>query len=198
MPRSRPRARSTRSRGSATWLRAEGIADEDRSWPRATRRPRRSVLAIREGVIAQPAPPVEWMFDWTYAEPPAALARQRARRPSVTEITGWPAPSNAALRDALRDDPAACWCSARTSAACGGVFRVTDGLQAEFGAERVFDTPISEAGIAGAAVGLAFAGWRSVDRDAVRRVQLPGARADRSTTSRRCASARAAASTCRS
>ena len=35
------------------------------------------VLAIREGVIAQPAPPVEWMFDWTYAEPPATLARQR-------------------------------------------------------------------------------------------------------------------------
>ena len=44
----------------------------------------------------------------------------------------------------------------------GGVFRVTDGLQTEFGADRVFDTPISEAGIAGAAVGLAFAGWRSV------------------------------------
>jgi pyruvate dehydrogenase E1 component beta subunit len=42
------------------------------------------------------------------------------------------------------------------------VFRVTDGLQTEFGVERVFDTPIAEAGIAGAAVGLAFAGWRSV------------------------------------
>ena len=35
------------------------------------------VLAIRNGVIAQPAPPAEWMFDWTYAEPPGALARQR-------------------------------------------------------------------------------------------------------------------------
>jgi 2-oxoisovalerate dehydrogenase E1 component beta subunit len=46
--------------------------------------------------------------------------------------------------------------------ALGGVFRVTDGLQEEFGAERVFDTPIGEAGIAGAAVGLAFAGWKSV------------------------------------
>ena len=39
---------------------------------------------------------------------------------------------------------------------------MTDGLQGEFGDRRVFDTPISEAGIAGAAVGLAFAGWRSV------------------------------------
>ena len=36
------------------------------------------------------------------------------------------------------------------------------GCRLEFGVERVFDTPISEAGIAGAAVGLAFAGWRSV------------------------------------
>ncbi|MEX0985746.1 MAG: alpha-ketoacid dehydrogenase subunit beta [Actinomycetota bacterium] len=44
----------------------------------------------------------------------------------------------------------------------GGVFRVTAGLQEEFGERRVFDTPISEAGIAGAAVGLCFAGWRPV------------------------------------
>jgi pyruvate dehydrogenase E1 component beta subunit len=44
----------------------------------------------------------------------------------------------------------------------GGVFRVTDGLQAEFGDRRVFDTPISEAAIVGSAVGLAFAGWRPV------------------------------------
>ena len=55
-----------------------------------------------------------------------------------------------------------CSCSARTSGGSGGVFRVTDGLQAEFGEARVFDTPISEAGIAGAAVGLCFAGWRPV------------------------------------
>ena len=44
----------------------------------------------------------------------------------------------------------------------GGVFRVTDGLQAEYGDRRVFDTPISEAAIVGAAVGLCFAGWRPV------------------------------------
>jgi len=40
----------------------------------------------------------------------------------------------------------------------GGVFRVTDGLLAEFGADRVFDAPISEAAIIGSAVGLAIAG----------------------------------------
>jgi TPP-dependent pyruvate/acetoin dehydrogenase alpha subunit len=36
-----------------------------------------AVLTIREGVIAQPPPPVEWMFDWTYADPPSGLADQR-------------------------------------------------------------------------------------------------------------------------
>lgn len=44
----------------------------------------------------------------------------------------------------------------------GGVFRVTDGLQAEFGPERCFDTPICEAGILGAAIGMAIAGLRPV------------------------------------
>lgn len=68
---------------------------------------------------------------------------------------------NAALRDALRDDPRVLVFGEDVGRS-GGVFRVTDGLQAEFGTDRVFDTPISEAGIAGAAVGLAFAGWRSV------------------------------------
>jgi pyruvate dehydrogenase E1 component beta subunit len=44
----------------------------------------------------------------------------------------------------------------------GGVFRATAGLQNEFGEERFFDTPISEAGIVGAAVGMAVAGLRPV------------------------------------
>jgi 2-oxoisovalerate dehydrogenase E1 component beta subunit len=68
---------------------------------------------------------------------------------------------NAALRDSLREDPRVL-VFGEDVGRMGGVFRVTDGLQTEFGADRVFDTPISEAGIAGAAVGLAFAGWRSV------------------------------------
>ena len=44
----------------------------------------------------------------------------------------------------------------------GGVFRVTDGLQARFGAQRVIDTPLAEAGIVGTAVGLAVRGYRPV------------------------------------
>ncbi len=44
----------------------------------------------------------------------------------------------------------------------GGVFRVTDGLQAEFGPQRVVDTPLAESGIVGTAIGLAHAGFRPV------------------------------------
>jgi pyruvate dehydrogenase E1 component beta subunit len=44
----------------------------------------------------------------------------------------------------------------------GGVFRVTDGLQKEFGADRVVDTPLAESGIVGTAIGLAMRGYRPV------------------------------------
>ncbi len=44
----------------------------------------------------------------------------------------------------------------------GGVFRITDGLQKDFGEDRVLDTPLSESGIIGAAVGLAVRGFRPV------------------------------------
>jgi len=44
----------------------------------------------------------------------------------------------------------------------GGVFRVTDGLQKDFGEDRVIDTPLAESGIIGAAIGLAVRGYRPV------------------------------------
>ncbi|MBK0348345.1 alpha-ketoacid dehydrogenase subunit beta [Aerococcaceae bacterium zg-ZJ1578] len=44
----------------------------------------------------------------------------------------------------------------------GGVFRATEGLQDEFGEERVFNTPLAESGIGGLAVGLALTGYRPI------------------------------------
>jgi pyruvate dehydrogenase E1 component beta subunit len=44
----------------------------------------------------------------------------------------------------------------------GGVFRVTEGLHARFGGDRVLDTPLGEAGIVGAAIGLAMRGYRPI------------------------------------
>ncbi|HZN43354.1 MAG TPA: alpha-ketoacid dehydrogenase subunit beta, partial [Actinomycetota bacterium] len=65
---------------------------------------------------------------------------------------------NTALRDAMRADPRTL-VFGEDVGALGGVFRVTEGLQDEFGTERVFNTPIAEAGIAGICVGLAMAEW---------------------------------------
>ncbi|HEX6350526.1 MAG TPA: alpha-ketoacid dehydrogenase subunit beta [Candidatus Dormibacteraeota bacterium] len=68
---------------------------------------------------------------------------------------------NRALRDALREDSRAL-VFGEDVGRLGGVFRVTDGLQEEFGEQRVFDTPLAESGIVGTAIGLALAGWRPV------------------------------------
>jgi 2-oxoisovalerate dehydrogenase E1 component subunit beta len=68
---------------------------------------------------------------------------------------------NRALHDALAEDPRVL-VFGEDVGRMGGVFLVTGELQPEFGNRRVFDTPISEAGIVGAAVGLCFAGWRPV------------------------------------
>ncbi|MBM3716967.1 MAG: alpha-ketoacid dehydrogenase subunit beta, partial [Actinobacteria bacterium] len=44
----------------------------------------------------------------------------------------------------------------------GGVFRVTEGLQKDFGPRRVIDSPLAESGIVGTAIGLAMGGWKPV------------------------------------
>jgi pyruvate dehydrogenase E1 component beta subunit len=65
---------------------------------------------------------------------------------------------NAALVDILADDPRAL-VFGEDVGRLGGVFRVTDRLQARFGIERCFDTPLAESAIVGMAVGLAMNGW---------------------------------------
>jgi 2-oxoisovalerate dehydrogenase E1 component beta subunit len=68
---------------------------------------------------------------------------------------------NEALRSCLDDDPKVLLLG-EDIGALGGVFRVTDGLAKDFGEARVVDTPLGEAGIIGAAVGLAMRGYRPV------------------------------------
>jgi 2-oxoisovalerate dehydrogenase E1 component beta subunit len=68
---------------------------------------------------------------------------------------------NHALARALQDDPAVI-VFGEDVGRDGGVFRATDGLIERFGAERVLDTPIAEAAIAGIAVGMAAYGLRPV------------------------------------
>src|SRR5689334_14590917 len=68
---------------------------------------------------------------------------------------------NQALRDAMKADDSVLMFGEDVGA-LGGVFRITDGLTAEFGENRCFDTPLAEAGIVGMAVGMAMNGMRPV------------------------------------
>ncbi|MCZ9330320.1 alpha-ketoacid dehydrogenase subunit beta [Nocardia farcinica] len=68
---------------------------------------------------------------------------------------------NAGLRRALEDDPKVVLMGEDVGK-LGGVFRITDGLQKEFGESRVIDTPLAESGILGTAIGLAMRGYRPV------------------------------------
>ncbi|MFK0074376.1 alpha-ketoacid dehydrogenase subunit beta [Arthrobacter woluwensis] len=66
-----------------------------------------------------------------------------------------------AMADAMRADPGVV-VFGEDVATLGGVFRITDGLQKEFGEQRCFDTPLAESGIVGMALGMAMNGLRPV------------------------------------
>jgi 2-oxoisovalerate dehydrogenase E1 component beta subunit len=68
---------------------------------------------------------------------------------------------NEGLRRAMAEDPKVLLLG-EDIGRLGGVFRVTEGLLAEFGENRVLDTPLAESGIIGAAIGLAMRGFRPV------------------------------------
>ncbi|MFS0853577.1 alpha-ketoacid dehydrogenase subunit beta [Microbacterium sp. 179-I 3D4 NHS] len=68
---------------------------------------------------------------------------------------------NAGLRKAMEDDPKVLLMG-EDIGKLGGVFRVTEHLQRDFGDRRVLDTPLAESGIVGTAIGLAMTGFRPV------------------------------------
>ena len=68
---------------------------------------------------------------------------------------------NAGLRKAMENDPKVL-IMGEDVGKLGGVFRVTDGLQKDFGEARVIDTPLAESAIVGTAIGLALRGYRPV------------------------------------
>jgi 2-oxoisovalerate dehydrogenase E1 component subunit beta len=68
---------------------------------------------------------------------------------------------NAGLRQAMERDPKVVLMG-EDIGKLGGVFRVTEGLQRDFGERRVIDTPLAESGVIGTAVGLAMRGYRPV------------------------------------
>jgi 2-oxoisovalerate dehydrogenase E1 component beta subunit len=68
---------------------------------------------------------------------------------------------NMGLRQAMENDPKVL-IMGEDVGKLGGVFRITDGLQKDFGEDRVIDSPLAESGIVGTAVGLALRGYRPV------------------------------------
>jgi pyruvate dehydrogenase E1 component beta subunit len=86
---------------------------------------------------------------------PAAPAAPAAKPATMAQAL------NQALRDALAADPAV-HVMGEDVGTLGGVFRITDGLARDFGDDRCTDTPLAEAGILGAAVGMAMYGLRPV------------------------------------
>src|SRR5262245_33679138 len=68
---------------------------------------------------------------------------------------------NEGLRKAMENDPRGLIMGEDVGKPGGG-FRVTDGLQKDFGEDRVIDTPLAESGIVGTAIGLALRGYRPV------------------------------------
>ena len=90
---------------------------------------------------------------------------------------------NAGLRRALEADPKVV-IAGQDVGKLGGVFRVTEGLQKDFGEHRVIDSPLAESGIVGTALGMALRGYRPGVRDPVRWIRLSGLRPDRHQTAK--------------
>jgi pyruvate dehydrogenase E1 component beta subunit len=81
--------------------------------------------------------------------------------PASTTVMSMQQALNRALDEVLADNPKAV-IFGEDCGRLGGVFRITDGLQAKHGAQRVFDTPLAESGILGMSVGLAMAGFHPI------------------------------------
>ncbi|SFS85657.1 alpha-ketoacid dehydrogenase subunit beta [Saccharopolyspora flava] len=91
----------------------------------------------------------------------AAPALERPTTASGTQTVTIAKALNMGLRASLERDPKVL-VMGEDVGKLGGVFRITDGLQKDFGEHRVLDTPLAESGIIGTAIGLAIRGYRPV------------------------------------
>eukprot|EP01013_Petalomonas_cantuscygni_P029771 TRINITY_DN55652_c0_g1_i1.p1 TRINITY_DN55652_c0_g1~~TRINITY_DN55652_c0_g1_i1.p1 ORF type:complete len:407 (-),score=82.29 TRINITY_DN55652_c0_g1_i1:423-1541(-) len=102
--------------------------------------------------------PLRWSSDALESQAKEDLLKHGADE-SATPINFLSAVTDA-LRLSMARNPKVCVFG--EDVAFGGVFRCSIGLREQFGAHRVFNTPLSEAGIAGFAIGMAAAGWTPV------------------------------------
>ena len=121
-------------------------------------RQRGLVEAMTETVLAAPLPePTDAASHVTVSN----ASEPGSRRPASTETMTYVAAVNTALREALEDDPATVVYGEDVGKA-GGIFGASRNLQRDFGAARVFDTPIAENAILGSAIGAALGGLKPI------------------------------------
>ena len=151
------------------WLTTEGRADAE-FFDAVEEESDELGTSVRERCLSMPDPPGTDMFDHVYAE---AAPGDRARAGRVRALPGVVRGSalmaattlakgiTSGLRAAMEKDPKVVLMG-EDIGKLGGVFRVTEGLQKDFGEDRVIDTPLAEAGILGTAIGMALRGYRPV------------------------------------
>ena len=154
------------------YLRSRGLLDERSKEAVAEAARARMTDAIAAYRATPPANPTT-IFDYTYAYPTPTLAAEKAELfgmdsaplatpPEPTASGGRPGVNirnavNMALREGMQRDRNVV-IFGEDVGKNGGVFQVTRGLMDEFGADRVFDTPLAELSIAGIFVGLSVGG----------------------------------------
>ncbi len=152
------------------FLEKQGVAGEE-FFAEVDEEARVSALSLRERVLSMPDPDADRDVRQRL---PQRLARARRAARAVRRLPRFVRGGcalmstltigralNEGLRRAMERDPKVL-IMGEDVGKLGGVFRITDGLQKDFGEDRVIDTPLGESGIIGTAVGLSIRGYRPV------------------------------------
>src|SRR5689334_16144539 len=157
------------------WLVAEGYATEE-DIARIKEEVEAEVTAATDAALAAEQPGPETIFDYVYS-PDVDPTSEQFDTEDDPQFSGNETTMvdllNACMRDEMRRDQkilifgedvadASREAALETLKGKGGVFTVTLGLQREFGGNRVYNTPLAEATIAGRAIGLAIRGFKPV------------------------------------
>jgi 2-oxoisovalerate dehydrogenase E1 component len=157
------------------WLVAEGHATEA-ELAQIQEAVDAEVLAATDDALAQPQPGPETVYDYVYS-PDVDPTSEQFDTEDDPQFSGNETTMvdllNACMRDEMRRDPKILIFGEDVADATreqyldrvkgkGGVFKVTWGLQKEFGSARVFNSPLAEANIIGRAIGLALRGFKPV------------------------------------
>ena len=157
------------------WLVAEGHASEA-DITRIQGEVEAEVLAATDAALAQPQPAGDTKMLWVYS-PTVDPTGERFDTEDDPQFVGQPTTMvdllNVCMRDGMRRDPKIVLFGEDVADVSresyigevkgkGGVFKVTWGLQKEFGSNRVYNSPLAEANIIGRAIGLATRGFKPV------------------------------------